>query len=170
MTTEVDQGRCHHGWSRPARGWAAGPRPGARCPGPRAAPGGRRTPGRPGGRLRRRAGPGRGARSPGHLADRRRHRATAGAAGSGPPTWSPGQPPAASGPAFPGTSHPGEAPVVRQRSGWLPRAALLLALLLVLVSGVQAYQIHVLNDRLGDTRRDLATAQDRDGVRLDGVE
>ncbi|SCL31476.1 Trypsin-like peptidase domain-containing protein [Micromonospora inyonensis] len=87
-----------------------------------------------------------------------------------PPTWSPGQPPAASGPAFPGTSHPGEAPVVRQRSGWLPRAALLLALLLVLVSGVQAYQIHVLNDRLGDTRRDLATAQERDGVRLDGVE
>ncbi|GLY21345.1 hypothetical protein Misp04_10770 [Micromonospora sp. NBRC 101691] len=96
--------------------------------------------------------------------------ATGGSPAPAPTTWSPGQPPAASGPAFPGTPYPVDAPAGRQRSGWLPRAALLLALLLVLVSGVQAYQIHVLNDRLGDTRSDLATAQDRDGVRLDGVE
>ncbi|OZV79370.1 peptidase S1 [Micromonospora echinospora] len=98
------------------------------------------------------------------------HPSAAGPSAPAPTTWSPGQPPAASGPAFPGTPYPGDARAGRQRSGWLPRAALLLALLLVLVSGVQAYQIHVLNDRLGDTRRDLATAQDRDGVRLDGVE
>ncbi|SCL32982.1 Trypsin-like peptidase domain-containing protein [Micromonospora pallida] len=87
-----------------------------------------------------------------------------------PAAWSPGQPPAAGGPAFPGTTpYPGDA-TGRPRSGWLPRAALLLALVLVLVSGVQAYQIHVLNDRLGDTRRDLASTQDQDGVRLDGLE
>ncbi|MFI6819596.1 trypsin-like peptidase domain-containing protein [Micromonospora sp. NPDC050187] len=98
------------------------------------------------------------------------HPVAAGQPAPAPTTWSPGQPPAASGPAFPGTPYPGAATGGRQRSGWLPRAALLLALLLVLVSGVQAYQIHVLNDRLGDTRRDLATAQDRDGLRLDGVE
>ncbi|MEU4567672.1 trypsin-like peptidase domain-containing protein [Micromonospora sp. NPDC023956] len=98
------------------------------------------------------------------------HPATGQQPAPAPGPWSPGQPPAASGPAFPGSTQPGDVTTGRQRSGWLPRAALLLALLLVLVSGVQAYQIHVLNDRLGDTRQDLSTAQDRDGVRLDGLE
>ncbi|WBB81755.1 S1C family serine protease [Micromonospora sp. WMMD882] len=75
------------------------------------------------------------------------------------------------GPAGPGpvVPPPGDA-TGRPRSGWLPRAALLLALLLVLVSGVQAYQIHLLNGRLADTGRSLSAGQGDDDVRLDGLE
>ncbi|WDZ88065.1 S1C family serine protease [Micromonospora cathayae] len=69
--------------------------------------------------------------------------------------------------AGPGAAHPA---ATRPKSGWLPRAALFLALVLVLVSGVQAYQIHRLNSRLADTDRNMSAAQGDDGVRLDGLE
>ncbi|OON31437.1 serine protease [Micromonospora sp. Rc5] len=45
-----------------------------------------------------------------------------------------------------------------------------LALVLAVVSGVQAYQISRLSDRLADTDQRLATAQSGDGARLDGLE
>ncbi|MEU5945579.1 trypsin-like peptidase domain-containing protein [Micromonospora sp. NPDC047465] len=93
--------------------------------------------------------------------------ASPGAAGQ-PPV--PGQPPAA-GPAQPYPAGPvqvGAAPASRGR--WLTVTALVLAGLLAVVTGVQAYQIHRLSDRLGDTDRRLDAAQAADGTRLDGLE
>jgi S1-C subfamily serine protease len=48
--------------------------------------------------------------------------------------------------------------------------ALVLAGILALVAGVQAYQIHRLDDRLAATDRRLAEAQGADAGRLDGLE
>ncbi|MER7332284.1 MULTISPECIES: trypsin-like peptidase domain-containing protein [unclassified Micromonospora] len=82
----------------------------------------------------------------------------------------PGQPPAA-GPAQPypvGPVPAGAASAPRGR--WLTVTALVLAGLLAVVTGVQAYQIHRLSDRLGDTDRRLDAAQAADGTRLDGLE
>ncbi|MGC3860410.1 trypsin-like peptidase domain-containing protein [Micromonospora chersina] len=89
----------------------------------------------------------------------------------------PGQP--TSGPAFPGQptsgpAYPGQ-PAVGQperagRGRRLPVVALVLAGVLALVAGVQAYQIHRLDDRLAATDRRLAEAQGADAGRLDGLE
>ncbi|MEU1845578.1 trypsin-like peptidase domain-containing protein [Micromonospora sediminicola] len=99
----------------------------------------------------------------------------------------PGQP--ASGPAYPGQSasgpgyaaYPGQAPggfgvppVAHPdrsgRRGRLPVVALVLAGVLAVVTGVQAYQIHRLDDRLAAADRRTAEAQGADARRLDGLE
>ncbi|MGV9804677.1 trypsin-like peptidase domain-containing protein [Micromonospora chersina] len=89
----------------------------------------------------------------------------------------PGQP--TSGPAYPGQpmsapAYPGQ-PAAGQperagRGRRLPVVALVLAGVLALVAGVQAYQIHRLDDRLAATDRRLAEAQGADAGRLDGLE
>ncbi|GHJ55799.1 hypothetical protein Nm8I071_51060 [Nonomuraea sp. TT08I-71] len=105
---------------------------------------------------------------------------TSGPALPGQPTSGPsfpGQP--TSGPAYPGQpmsgpAYPGQ-PAVGQperagRGRRLPVVALVLAGVLALVAGVQAYQIHRLDDRLAATDRRLAEAQGADAGRLDGLE
>ncbi|MCP3782394.1 trypsin-like peptidase domain-containing protein [Micromonospora sp. A3M-1-15] len=105
---------------------------------------------------------------------------TSGPAYPGQPTSGPaypGQP--TSGPAYPGqpTSAPaypgqpaGGQPERAGRGRRLPVVALVLAGVLALVAGVQAYQIHRLDDRLAATDRRLAEAQGADAGRLDGLE
>lgn len=145
------------GGQPPAPTYPAGPSAGGYPPGTAAAPtprAGWPTAPEPGQRTPHPvAGPGQ----PGQSADPRAWPATSGH-----------QPTPTAGPTSPGT--PGQVAAGRPRSGWLPRSALLLALLLVLVSGVQAYQIHLLNGRLGDAEQRLTTAQGDDDVRLDGLE
>ncbi|PGH46044.1 peptidase S1 [Micromonospora sp. WMMA1996] len=99
----------------------------------------------------------------------------------------PGQP--ASGPAYPGqpasgpgyAAYPGQAPGGfgvppgahpdrSGRRGRLPVVALVLAGVLAVVTGVQAYQIHRLDDRLAAADRRTAEAQGADARRLDGLE
>ncbi|RKF26144.1 S1C family serine protease [Micromonospora globbae] len=53
---------------------------------------------------------------------------------------------------------------------WLTVVAVVVALLLAGLTGVQAYQIDRLGDRLAATDRKLAEAQSGDGARLDGLE
>ncbi len=81
-----------------------------------------------------------------------------------------GQP--AGGPALPGQPASGSAypvgPAVRRRR--LPVVALALAGVLAVVAGVQAYQIHRLDDRLAATDRRLAEVQGAAGTRFDGLE
>ncbi|MGC1210136.1 MAG: S1C family serine protease, partial [Micromonospora sp.] len=99
---------------------------------------------------------------------------------SGPTFPAPGQPAAGpvhpagqpiSGPAYPGwPAPPGAAPATAPRRRWLPLVALALAGVLAVVAGVQAYQIHRLDDRLAATDRRLAEAQGVAGTRLDGLE
>ncbi|MEH1100081.1 S1C family serine protease, partial [Micromonospora sp. CPCC 205561] len=104
------------------------------------------------------------------------------------PSAAPAQPPAAPGPGWPpapaAQGHPqgagpgqpypagpvqrGAAPASRGR--WLTVTALVLAGLLAVVSGVQAFQLHRLSDRLGQTEGRLAAGQAADGTRLDGLE
>ncbi|MEU9741902.1 trypsin-like peptidase domain-containing protein [Micromonospora chersina] len=79
----------------------------------------------------------------------------------------PGQP--MSGPAYPGQPGGGQ-PERAGRGRRLPVVALVLAGVLALVAGVQAYQIHRLDDRLAATDRRLAEAQGADAGRLDGLE
>ncbi|MFG1655899.1 trypsin-like peptidase domain-containing protein [Micromonospora chersina] len=105
---------------------------------------------------------------------------TSGPALPGQPTSGPsfpGQP--TSGPAYPGQpmsgpAYPGQPPLGQpERAGRgrrLPVVALVLAGVLALVAGVQAYQIHRLDDRLAATDRRLAEAQGADAGRLDGLE
>nr|WP_238455488.1 S1C family serine protease [Micromonospora sp. ATA51] len=52
----------------------------------------------------------------------------------------------------------------------MPVVALALVAVLALVAGVQAYQLHRLDDRLAATDRRLAEAQRADGTRLDGLD
>ncbi|MET8834251.1 trypsin-like peptidase domain-containing protein [Micromonospora sp. NPDC004540] len=78
----------------------------------------------------------------------------------------PGQPVAGSALPVPSTGHPEGS----GRGRRLPVVALLLAGILALVAGVQAYQIHRLGDRLAATDRRLAEAQGADAGRLDGLE
>ncbi|MCZ7438972.1 trypsin-like peptidase domain-containing protein [Micromonospora sp. WMMC241] len=90
----------------------------------------------------------------------------------------PGQP--ISGPAYPGqpSTGPGQLgfgasgvrPDPSGRRGWLPLLALALAGVLAVVTGVQAYQIHRLDDRLAAADRRTAEAQGADARRLDGLE
>ncbi|WP_435818990.1 trypsin-like peptidase domain-containing protein [Micromonospora chersina] len=79
----------------------------------------------------------------------------------------PGQP--TSSPAYPGQPAVGQ-PERAGRGRRLPVVALVLAGVLALVAGVQAYQIHRLDDRLAATDRRLAEAQGADAGRLDGLE
>ncbi|WP_376787268.1 S1C family serine protease [Micromonospora halotolerans] len=105
-------------------------------------------------------------------------RPTSGPAYPGQPTSGPaypGQP--TSGPAYPGQASGGPLPVPPagqpERSGQgrrLPVVALVLAGILALVAGLQAYQIHRLDDRLAATDRRLAEAQGAAAGRLDGLE
>ncbi|GAA3740972.1 S1C family serine protease [Micromonospora maritima] len=121
---------------------------------------------------------------------------SSGAAYSAPPSSGvayPGQP--TSGPAYPGQlgsepAHPGQPaypaypgqapggfgvptaghPDRSGRRGRLPVVALVLAGVLAVVAGVQAYQIHRLDDRLAAADRRMAEAQGADARRLDGLE
>ncbi|MFI6132415.1 trypsin-like peptidase domain-containing protein [Micromonospora sp. NPDC051141] len=102
------------------------------------------------------------------------------------PAW-PGQ--SGSGSAWPGQPTPGSAypagvsgqtgfggsplaggPDPSRRRGRLPVVALVLAGVLAVVTGVQAYQIHRLDDRLAAADRRTAEAQGADARRLDGLE
>ncbi|WP_225852572.1 S1C family serine protease, partial [Micromonospora sp. AMSO12t] len=69
----------------------------------------------------------------------------------------------------PGQPYPvGPAPATKGRG--LTVTALVLAGLLAVVTGVQAYQINRLSNRLGDTDSRVAAAQAADGTRFDGLE
>ncbi|MFI5834618.1 S1C family serine protease [Micromonospora sp. NPDC051300] len=112
------------------------------------------------------------------------------APGAPPASASPYPGPPLSGPAFPGQpisgpAYPGQAPTgqpgfggpppgVRPeragRRGRLPVLALALAGVLAVVTGVQAYQIHRLDDRLAAADRRAAEGQGADARRLDGLE
>ncbi|MFG1800408.1 trypsin-like peptidase domain-containing protein [Micromonospora carbonacea] len=105
------------------------------------------------------------------------------AAGQQPPAGYAAPPsPALPGPAYPhggaspapGSAWPAPAPAgratPRPRGRALTFVAFGLALVLAVVSGVQAYQIDRLSDRLADTDQRLATAQTDDATRLDGLE
>ncbi|WP_433689254.1 trypsin-like peptidase domain-containing protein [Micromonospora carbonacea] len=105
------------------------------------------------------------------------------AAGQQPPAGYAAPPsPAFPGPAYPhggaspapGSAWPAPAPAggatPRPRGRALTFVAFGLALVLAVVSGVQAYQIDRLSDRLADTDQRLATAQTDDATRLDGLE
>ncbi|WP_414685543.1 trypsin-like peptidase domain-containing protein [Micromonospora robiginosa] len=101
----------------------------------------------------------------------------------GPPVSGPafpGQP--ISGPAYPsqttaghgqpgfGAPPPGVRPGPSGRRGWPAVLALALAGVLAVVTGVQAYQIHRLDDRLATADRRAAEGQGADARRLDGLE
>lgn len=99
----------------------------------------------------------------------------------GPPASGPafpGQP--ISGPAYPGqpAAHPGQPgsgafgvrPEASGRRSRLSMLALALAGVLAVVTGVQAYQIHRLDDRLAAADRRTAEAQGADARRFDGLE
>ncbi|XAN42509.1 trypsin-like peptidase domain-containing protein [Micromonospora schwarzwaldensis] len=115
---------------------------------------------------------------------------TSGPAYPGQPTSGPaypGQP--TSGPAYPGQPTPGSAypvggsgpagfgapplaggPGPSRRRGRTAVVALVLAGVLAVVTGVQAYQIHRLDDRLAAADRRTAEAQGADARRFDGLE
>ncbi|WP_319461010.1 trypsin-like peptidase domain-containing protein [Micromonospora sp. RTP1Z1] len=85
------------------------------------------------------------------------------------PAYPGGQP--FSGPAYPGGPAGWPVPAARpERRRRLPVVALALAVVLALVAGVQAYQLHRLDDRLAATDRRLADAQGADGSRMDDLE
>ncbi|MGQ5260028.1 trypsin-like peptidase domain-containing protein [Micromonospora sp. ZYX-F-536] len=99
--------------------------------------------------------------------------ASTGTGGYAPAAGS-GFPPAA-GPSFPGAQPgwPGAAPLPAappRRRRWPVVLATLAVVVLAAVAGLQAYQLDRLGDRLADTDRRLAQAQDGDGTRLDGLE
>ncbi|WP_410812392.1 trypsin-like peptidase domain-containing protein [Micromonospora sp. 067-2] len=82
------------------------------------------------------------------------------------PFGSPGYP---GGPAQPGWQGASSAARPRRRR-WPVVLATLAVVALAAVAGLQAYQLDRLGDRLTDTDRRLAQAQDGDGTRLDGLE
>ncbi|MEV4464463.1 trypsin-like peptidase domain-containing protein [Micromonospora echinofusca] len=89
------------------------------------------------------------------------------------PAWPPASGSVPSGvapghPQGPGPGQPYPAPATRGRG--LTVAALVLAGLLAVVTGVQAYQINRLSNRLGDTDSKMAAGQAADSTRLDGLE
>ncbi|MGN9765553.1 trypsin-like peptidase domain-containing protein [Micromonospora sp. SD12] len=90
------------------------------------------------------------------------------------PAWPPASGPVPSGvatpghPQGPGPGQPYPAPATRGRG--LTVAALVLAGLLAVVTGVQAYQINRLSNRLGDTDSKVAAGQAADSTRLEGLE
>ncbi|MGC4746452.1 trypsin-like peptidase domain-containing protein [Micromonospora sp. DT201] len=105
----------------------------------------------------------------------------AGPYATGAPPAAAGYPPAA--PSFPppggaaplAATHPGwpgaAPPAVRPtRRRWPAVLATLAIVALAAVAGLQAYQLDRLGDRLADTDRRLAQAQDGDGARLDGLD
>jgi putative serine protease PepD len=96
-----------------------------------------------------------------------------------------GQPPAAGGPTggeYPparfGAAAPGgpgfppatAGPTGTTRLGWPTVTALVLVGVLLLVAGLEAFQINRLSDRLSRTDQRLAEAQNGDGTRLNGLE
>ncbi|NES28273.1 trypsin-like serine protease [Micromonospora terminaliae] len=102
---------------------------------------------------------------------------TSGPAFPGQPTSGPAYPgQMTSGPAYPGQpagpvpGMPAAHPDRPGRGRRLPVVALVLAGILALVAGVQAYQIHRLDDRLAATDRRLAEAEGAAAGRLDGLE
>ncbi|MEU4399497.1 S1C family serine protease [Micromonospora orduensis] len=86
---------------------------------------------------------------------------------SGQPGF-PAQPGQPAQPGWPGAAPPPAA--AKKRRLWPAVLATLLVVALAAVAGVQAYQLDRLGDRLADTDRRLAQAQDGDGTRLDGLE
>ncbi|MEH1013080.1 S1C family serine protease [Micromonospora sp. CPCC 206060] len=84
-----------------------------------------------------------------------------------------GMPPTGAPPSYGPPAVPGAPPVlVRPAAGRsrLAVVAFVLAVVLALVTGVQAFQINRLSDRLGATDRALAEAQAADRGRLDGLQ
>ncbi|WP_433391824.1 trypsin-like peptidase domain-containing protein [Micromonospora sp. KLBMP9576] len=79
--------------------------------------------------------------------------------------------PPAHQPQVPGPGQPYPvAPTPTARGRGLTVTALVLAGLLAVVTGVQAFQLNRLSDRLGDTDGRLQAAQAADGARLEGLE
>ncbi|MBO4210877.1 trypsin-like serine protease [Micromonospora echinofusca] len=91
----------------------------------------------------------------------------AGASPSYGPPVVPGASPSYGPPVVPGASPVAARPATGRSR--LAVGAFVLAIVLALVAGVQAYQISRLSDRLGATDRALAEAQDADRARLDGL-
>ncbi|MBQ0900932.1 S1C family serine protease [Micromonospora sp. U21] len=87
---------------------------------------------------------------------------------SAPPFATAGYPGAPGQPGWPTAAPPPAARPTRRR--WPALLATLAVVVLAAVAGVQAYQLDRLGDRLADTDRRLAQAQDGDGTRLDGLE
>ncbi|MFI0794180.1 trypsin-like peptidase domain-containing protein [Micromonospora rubida] len=97
---------------------------------------------------------------------------SAGPAGQ-PPAPGPAYPPqgmSSPGPVWPAAPAPAAAPTPRARGRALTMVTLGLAVVLALVAGVQAYQIHRLSGRLAATDQRLAAAQQADGTRLDDLD
>ncbi|HEX5595637.1 MAG TPA: trypsin-like peptidase domain-containing protein [Micromonosporaceae bacterium] len=90
-------------------------------------------------------------------------------AGPVPPTLA-GPPMASSPPAGVPPYLPSGAAPVRRRPAWPGPAAFGLALVLVLVTAFQAFQIHQLSERLAAAKRQLAEAQAGDGTRFEALE
>lgn len=75
------------------------------------------------------------------------------------------------GPAQPGWPSAAPQPAARPaRRRWPAVLATLAVVVLAAVTGLQAYQLDRLGDRLADTDRRLAQAQDGDGTRLEGLD
>ncbi|MEV4655772.1 trypsin-like peptidase domain-containing protein [Micromonospora sp. NPDC049301] len=87
---------------------------------------------------------------------------------SAPPVAAAGHPAVPGQPGWPAAAPLPAARPTRRR--WPAVLATLAVLVLAAVAGVQAYQLDRLGDRLADTDRRLAQAQDGDGTRLDGLE
>ncbi|MEU5904759.1 trypsin-like peptidase domain-containing protein [Micromonospora sp. NPDC047527] len=86
---------------------------------------------------------------------------------SAPPMFTGGQP----GGGQPGWPTPAPPPPARPgRRRWPVVLATVLVVVLAAVAGVQAFQLDRLGDRLADTDRRLAQAQEGNGTRLDGLE
>nr|WP_225854798.1 S1C family serine protease [Micromonospora sp. ALFpr18c] len=88
---------------------------------------------------------------------------------SAPPFATAGHPGGPAQPGWPGAAPPPLAGAPRRRR-WPVVLATLLVVVLAAVAGVQAYQLDRLGDRLADTDRRLAQAQDGDGTRFDALE
>ncbi|WP_089017083.1 S1C family serine protease [Micromonospora coriariae] len=88
---------------------------------------------------------------------------------SAPPFATAGHPGAPAQPGWPTPVAP-PPPARPARRRWPALLATFAVVVLGAVAGVQAYQLDRLGDRLADTDRRLAQAQDGDGTRLDGLE
>ncbi|WP_435871407.1 S1C family serine protease [Micromonospora echinaurantiaca] len=89
-----------------------------------------------------------------------------------PPATGPTYPPAGSSglPTTGGDAWSGAAPAAPRPGRWRTITLAVLVAVLAVATIVQAVQIHLLSDRLGDTGRRLDSAQAADGTRFDGLE